>query len=164
LLKQLVAATNLQIWANITPARSQYRLNLALKQLLYDLLRLVKPLPGIVNILSPFPKLKSYVLRQNRPTTAQPIDPAITNRAFSAVFGLAMYQKLADSKVTLNNHIDIATISASNMRLYEATGIGTCLLTDWKPDLEQLFEPDREVVTYKSAAEAIEKVNLFAQP
>jgi spore maturation protein CgeB len=44
------------------------------------------------------------------------------------------------------------------MRLFEATGVGTCLLTDWKDNLPKLFEPEKEVVTYKSVEECIEKV------
>ena len=28
---------------------------------------------------------------------------------------------------------------ANNLRLYEATGVGAMLLTDWKPDLAELF-------------------------
>jgi spore maturation protein CgeB len=59
--------------------------------------------------------------------------------------------------VTLNSHIDAAKNWASNMRLFEATGVGTCLLTDWKPNLCKYFDVDREVLTYKSIDEAREK-------
>jgi spore maturation protein CgeB len=69
-----------------------------------------------------------------------------------------MYEIISQSKITLNNHIDDAKNEAANMRLFEATGVGTCLLTDWKENLHELFEPDREVVTYKSVEECIEKV------
>ncbi|HEY9900090.1 MAG TPA: glycosyltransferase [Pantanalinema sp.] len=74
------------------------------------------------------------------------------------VFGLEMYRTLLRSKATFNSHIDISSNSASNMRLFEATGIGACLVTDWKDNLHDLFEPDAEVVTYRSAEECIEKV------
>jgi spore maturation protein CgeB len=73
------------------------------------------------------------------------------------VFGLAMFQTLRNSDMTLNNHSDSET-SASNMRMFEATGVGTCLVTDWKKDLSELFEPDKEVVTYRSVDECVEKV------
>jgi len=42
------------------------------------------------------------------------------------VFGLKMFQVLADSKVTLNMHAN-QYVRAGNMRLWEATGVGTCL-------------------------------------
>jgi spore maturation protein CgeB len=69
-----------------------------------------------------------------------------------------MYGLLASSQVTINRHIDIAESYANNMRLYEATGMGACLLTDAKANLATLFEPDQEVVTYRTPQEAISKV------
>jgi spore maturation protein CgeB len=47
--------------------------------------------------------------------------------------------------------------SVGNMRMYETTGMGTCLLTDSGDNMADLFEPDREVVTYSSIDECIEK-------
>ena len=49
------------------------------------------------------------------------------------------------------------------MRLYEATGVGTCLLTDWKPNLHELFEPDKEVVAYQSPEECVEKIKWLLE-
>ncbi|HYG80937.1 MAG TPA: glycosyltransferase, partial [Pyrinomonadaceae bacterium] len=66
-----------------------------------------------------------------------------------------------ESRVVLNTHIDISTTSASNMRLFEVTGVGSCLLTDWKPNIGDLFEPDSEVITYRGAEECIEKVDYL---
>jgi spore maturation protein CgeB len=74
-----------------------------------------------------------------------------------------MYQQLRDSKISLNTHIDVSPRSASNMRLFEATGVGSCLLTDWRENIAKLFEPDVEVATYRSAAECIEKVDYLLQ-
>jgi spore maturation protein CgeB len=39
------------------------------------------------------------------------------------------------------------------MRLFEATGVGACLLTDAADNLHELFEPGREVATFRDAAE-----------
>ena len=75
-----------------------------------------------------------------------------------AVFGLEMFQTLANSKIALNIHADSSPLFASNMRLFETTGVGTCLLTDWKTNIHELFEPDYEVVTYRSVEECIEKI------
>jgi hypothetical protein len=77
------------------------------------------------------------------------------------VFGLANFRILARSRLTLNNHIDVAEDYAGNSRLFEATGMGACLITDWKRNLTEMFEPDSEVVTYKSPEECIEKVNYL---
>jgi len=78
-------------------------------------------------------------------------------------FGLKMYQILADSKITINSHIDFAGNKAANIRLFEATGVGTCLLTDRKENLSDFFDIDKEVVVYKSIDECIEKVNYLLE-
>jgi hypothetical protein len=77
------------------------------------------------------------------------------------VWGLDMYRILAQSRITLNRHIDAAENYANNARLYEATGMGACLVTDWKENLDELFELEKEVVTYRSANELVEKVNYL---
>ena len=74
------------------------------------------------------------------------------------LFGMEMYQALADSKITLNTHINTALNYGGNIRLWEATGVGTCLVTDWKENMNELFVADKEVVTYKTPMEAVEKV------
>ena len=66
------------------------------------------------------------------------------------VWGADMYQVLRRSRITLNSHIDMAGGEAGNMRLFEATGAGTFLLTDFKDNLDTLFAPDREVATWRS--------------
>lgn len=93
--------------------------------------------------------------------TQPTVDVRITRRARPALFGLDMFRRLRDGRVALNTHIDISTESASNMRLFEATGVGTCLLTDWKANLGELFEPDAEVVAYRGAEDCVEKVKYL---
>ncbi|MCB2186155.1 MAG: glycosyltransferase [Deltaproteobacteria bacterium] len=75
------------------------------------------------------------------------------------LWGLDMYRCLARSQVVLNNHIDLAGNHASNMRLFEATGMGACLLTEAQPDLGLVFAPEVEVATYQSPEEAREKAS-----
>ncbi len=74
-----------------------------------------------------------------------------------------MFQQLRNSRVVFNNHIDISPVSASNMRLFETSGVGACLITDWKENLADLFEPDVEVLTYRTAAECAEKVKYILE-
>ena len=79
-------------------------------------------------------------------------------------WGWTMVETLAASRVTLNLHATIEAegrvvgSAANNMRLYEATGVGTCLLTDAKPNLAELFEPDREVLTFGDANECVTRI------
>jgi spore maturation protein CgeB len=44
------------------------------------------------------------------------------------------------------------------MRLFEATGVGSCLLTDAAENLPELFQPDREVATFRTVEECVEQV------
>ena len=86
-----------------------------------------------------------------------PVHPGLKGHLGPPVFGLDMFQVLFDSSLTLNSHLNISIHSASNLRMFEATGIGSCLLTDHMDRISRLFEPDQEVVTYKSADECAEK-------
>jgi spore maturation protein CgeB len=88
---------------------------------------------------------------------------ALSRARQAPVFGKQMYQTLADSEVSLNCHIDAAGVNAGNMRLFEATGVGSCLLTDWKSNLRDFFEPDREVVTFRSPDECVDKLKFLLQ-
>jgi spore maturation protein CgeB len=74
------------------------------------------------------------------------------------VWGADMYQTLRRSKITLNSHIDIAGREAGNLRLFEATGVGAFLLTDFKDNLHTLFEPNREVATWRSIDECLSAI------
>jgi spore maturation protein CgeB len=74
-----------------------------------------------------------------------------------AVHGLPMYRFFGESLVTFNVHIDNARNVASNMRLFEASGMGACLLTDGGVGMQDYFEPDKEVVLYGTPAEAVQK-------
>jgi len=76
-------------------------------------------------------------------------------------WGLDMYNILSRTKISFNRHINVAENNANNMRLYEATGMGSLLLTDRKDNLRKLFEEDREIVTYESKEEALEKYNYL---
>ena len=87
----------------------------------------------------------------------RPVNPALAKYMQPGVYGLKFYQTIHDSEISINIHADSSPKYASNMRLYEATGVGSCLLTDWRPNLKSLFDTDREVVSYASAEEAVEK-------
>jgi hypothetical protein len=76
------------------------------------------------------------------------------------VFGLEMYQFLRDSKISINMHGDHINFAA-NVRLYEITGTGSCMLTDWKSNIAEIFTPDKEIVTYKSQEEACDKAKFL---
>jgi hypothetical protein len=81
-----------------------------------------------------------------------------------AAWGMDMYRVLRESRVTLNLHVrmEIDGVAdktlAANLRLYEATGVGTCLITDRKRNLDTLFEEGREVLAFDTPDECVEVV------
>lgn len=77
------------------------------------------------------------------------------------VWGVEMYQALRASRVTLNSHIDAAGAEAGNMRLFEATGVGCFLLTDFKDNLHTLFEPETEVAVWRSVDDCLAKIERY---
>ena len=116
---------------------------------------LISKVPGIELGLKKIPSLgpKIYRLNKERFRFREKLKPYLK----PSVFGVEMYQTLIDSCITLNHHIDLSASWASNMRLFEATGVGTCLLTDWKSNLKDLFVEDSEVVSFRSVEECLEK-------
>ena len=84
-------------------------------------------------------------------------------RCHPPVFGMDMYKVLYNSKMTFNKHTEEARNTVDTMRVFEATGVGTCLLTDTGRNMKDLFEEDCEVVTYSSIDECIEKVNYLLE-
>jgi len=95
--------------------------------------------PGIENLPSRSPIKKHYV---------------------GQAWGMQMYQILNRSKITLNHH-GVIEPYANNMRLYEATGIGTMLITDWKKNLHEMFEIGKEIVVYKNPEECSELIEYY---
>lgn len=81
-------------------------------------------------------------------------------KSHGSLFGLDYYKILQASDITLNIQ---EHEGAGNIRYVEATGCGTCLLTDWKPDILDYYTPDSEIVTYKTMDEAIDKIKYLLQ-
>lgn len=76
-------------------------------------------------------------------------------------WALKMYNILFNSKIAINRHIDVAENYANNMRLYETTGVGSMLITDYKSNLNELFEIGKEIETYSTNEELAEKINYY---
>jgi hypothetical protein len=83
-------------------------------------------------------------------------DSRLRRRHCGGAWGPKMFSILRRSQLTLNKHIDVSEGYANNMRLFEATGMGACLVTDWKENLAELFEPGKEVIAYRSTEECLD--------
>ncbi|HUU83731.1 MAG TPA: glycosyltransferase [Phycisphaerae bacterium] len=100
---------------------------------------------------------------------SDPLPEVIQARHHGEAWGLQMYRILAGSRITINHHL-VHEVGgrrdhhvANNCRLYEATGVGTLLITDQKDNLPELFAPGCEVVTYRDPDDCIEQVRRFLE-
>lgn len=92
-----------------------------------------------------------------------PRDSTLRESYQGPAWGLDMYRVLRSSLITLNHHIDMASDHANNMRLYESTGVGTFLVTDGMETLHKMFEPGKEVATYRNSQDCLEVVRYFLE-
>jgi hypothetical protein len=104
-----------------------------------------------------------HAFRRSASPFRWPVNPALRRYCRPPVFGLRYFQSIRDSLVGLNVHADSSPRFASNMRLFEVAGTGTCLLTDARPNLASLFEPEREVVTYQNEQDCAEKAQWLME-
>jgi spore maturation protein CgeB len=64
------------------------------------------------------------------------------------------------AKIVLNT-MHYGEIEGVNCRLFEAAGCGAFQIADWKPALSDLFEPEEEIVTFRTQQELKEKVDYY---
>ena len=161
ILKKIVQKTEVAIWSDLRKIAIYDILLMLLKKKLYNFVQITKNFPRLDTILKVIPKISAYNELKESPNFENLVDNMITLRAKPALYGLSMFQMLYNSKIVLNIHGDNSARFASNMRLYEATGVGSCILTERQKNLKELFEPEVEVATYGSADEAVEKIEYL---
>lgn len=127
-----------------------------LKSRLYDVTRLLRSFGLSERVMRRTPVLARALAWDKRPEPAR-FAETVRARIKAPIYGLTMLQALAKAKVGLNIHIGAAGRYAGNIRMFETTGVGTCLLTDWKENLGDLFLVDKEIISYRSAEECLEK-------
>jgi hypothetical protein len=86
----------------------------------------------------------------------------IRSRHRGETWGLDMYDILHRSLMTLNVHAEIANNLSGNIRIFEATGVGSLLFTENTDNLKELFIPGTEVETYSSYDELLEKIKYYS--
>jgi len=115
--------------------------------------------------LLPFEVLKKWSQLDNLPPSPWPLEKTFSQKVKPPLFGHEMLQSLSNYQIAFNYHNKHTGDNACNMRLFETTGVGCCLLTDHKSDICSIFEPDSEIVTYSSPEEAISKAQyLIKEP
>jgi len=93
-------------------------------------------------------------------------DNPIKRKYIGPAWGLEMYDIMRNSKVVLNRHGEVAENFANNMRMFEATGCGACLVTDTKTNLKEYFnimEPNNDIVPYSCPEDAVSKIKSLLE-
>lgn len=75
-----------------------------------------------------------------------------------SVWGKEMMGVYGDSKIVLNRHIDMSKNYSVNFRMFESTASGAVLLTEDSKNISSLFTPGKEILTYNSINDALEKI------
>jgi len=189
MLKELLLKTNIEIWGQGTKDLNRnmmkrkttvYQLKLALRSSLrymhehssngldiskYLPLKKIKLLKKIAHVIEE----KSRIQIHERElkglkigvTPKETLNEMYSERCHEPVFGNDYYRLLKCSNIVLNIHSAASGNTVDNMKMFESTGVGSCLLTDTGMNMTDLFEADKEVVTYSSVDEAIEKIRFL---
>jgi len=88
-------------------------------------------------------------------------DSPLRRRYHGHAWGHGVLNVFHNSKIVVNRHGEIAEDCANNVRLYEATGSGSLLVTDVKSNLADLFRIDEEIVAYRDGSDLISKVEYY---
>jgi hypothetical protein len=162
LIEVLMCETPLEVWAPMEEPGSRSLRHRVLDRISYQANRAFSTV-GV----STHQRAKLPVLRRGARWCWDPSTPSLRSRhpdrCHDPVFAMENYKVLGRSRITLNMHIDGTGQHAGNIRLFEGTGMGACLVTDWKVNLRELFEPDHEVVAYRSTEECVDKVRYLLQ-
>lgn len=155
----LAEEINLKIYSQLRKVS-----NLFIKQKAYSFYLQLKKfkLDGIYNVFPPSRRIAQY--------KESPHDLELSDRFYKAVdntpvFGIEMLKAFSKAKLSFNSHGGVAGDYAGNIRLFEATGSGSCLITDHKKNITDFFIPDSEIITYNSINECIDKTKwLLSHP
>lgn len=144
---------NISLYTNLPNDNSIYILGQKFGYIFANFLRSF----GLNNLVLELPLIKKVAQLTEMPKKINFSKNFITKSNQTPLFGLEMLKALSKSNIGFNSHGGVAGEYAANIRLFEVTGAGSCLLTDHKKNISDFFEPDKEVITYKSAEECVEK-------
>jgi len=132
------------------------------KQLVYILVKIMNSL-GIRKPVEQNQLLHKVALLKEFPKKLKYSKELLKNLKKSDLYGLEMLQKLSEYTIGFNIHAQVAGDYAANVRMFEVTGVGSVLLTDNKKNMKDLFDTDREIVTYNNTEECVEKAKWLIQ-
>jgi spore maturation protein CgeB len=162
LIEELLASqVKLSLYTNL-PKDNMF--NVYGQQLGYSASKLLKSV-GLETLAMKIPLINKAARLTEMPARINLSEEFKKASVLAPLYGLEMFKAISKSKIGFNSHGGVAGDYAANIRLFEVTGVGSCLLTDDKKNISDFFEPDKEIVTYKSPDACKEKINwLLSHP
>lgn len=145
---------DIRIYSDTAPEKN---LTTILKRSAYDITHLLLRLKMEGYIGKHHLGRKLLLLKERPKITALP-KPLSGKIIYSPLYGKDMLEATSKSRIGINVHGGIAGDYAGNVRMFEITGCGSLLLTDYKRNIRDFFEPDKEIVCYHSKEDCIEKL------
>lgn len=179
-LTQAMRETDLQIWTS-EPSSAKLRADwlkaFVLQTLIYLPHGLILPVLKHLHPRGAFIANAAAFLRQNKlsafafmPRNSHPmgryfdgkptLKQAFPDRVHPNLMGSKYYELLSQSRMVLNVHRDEAA-DIANIRCFEATGVGSCLVTDHGEGMKAFFDIENDIVTFDSVEELKEKTRYL---
>jgi len=92
----------------------------------------------------------------------QPISELFPEKCMPGLYGESYYDLIRSSEFVINRHRD-EQADGPNIRVFEVTGLSSCLVTDRGREIADFFEPDKEFLSFSSPKEALKKIEYFAK-
>ena len=155
-IELLAQETNLKIWSELDIPKLYDKVRLLYIAKRFDLCQFFQNL-HLFRWLLFVPPFKRWSDLSVRPNLNEYFSNILYQRLNTPVFGDEMLMLLNQCKLVFNGHSTHTGVNSVNMRLFEASGMGTCQLVDARSIISEYFEPGKEIVTYSSRSEALSK-------
>lgn len=93
---------------------------------------------------------------------ARRVEPLVSQHALSPLYGSELYSAIARSKIVINAYTDNNHDFKSNMRLFEAIGLGAFLISE-QGNYPEGFEPEIDFYTYRNESELLAQIERLLQ-
>jgi glycosyltransferase involved in cell wall biosynthesis len=92
-----------------------------------------------------------------------PKDSPLRKSHKGSAWGKDLYSIYRKYLLVIHKNISVAGKTTSAKRLFEATGMGACVVAEESSDERELFKPNEEIVTYSNDDECIEKIKYLLE-
>jgi spore maturation protein CgeB len=155
LVRMLMGATPLEAWVEPRMYEKRPRERWIRAAASFGVVRMLKSLGIKQHVIEQIPKVRWAARWHTNPLRAD-LAVHFPDRVHPAALGRAYLNLLGRTSIVLNTHEE-AGRDAMNMRDFEATGMGACLLTDETSRVVDYFDPGTEIITYKDPRDAVKK-------